>query len=389
MEDMVSATYRYEAWLAERLPLVRKHLELKHEQMAEEAFSFLRGTFYRWAQRFPERCSELSGAPRLQGVGDLHIENFGTWRDVEGRLVWGINDFDEAWRVPYTCDLVRLATSALLAIRSERLDVPFEEACEAVCEGYAAGLLRAGAPFVLADRHGWLRDLAIRRLHEWDHFWSRLQDRLRSADARDYPLPDVARRILLAALPEPSAGVELGLRAAGVGSLGRQRFVALLDWEGGRVAREVKQLAPSAWAWAAGDAEATIDVPSHLLERSVRCEDPFTRIREGWMLRRLAPDADKLTLDALREHRAPMETRRQGKAREERDARRACKMLRAMGRETANVHRANPEEALAAVRAHLAELKPGWLYSAARKMAGVTEKDWRAWRRHYRRQAAP
>ena len=45
-------------------------------------------------------------------IGDLHLENFGTWRDAEGRLVWGINDFDEAWALPYTNDLIRLATSA-------------------------------------------------------------------------------------------------------------------------------------------------------------------------------------------------------------------------------------------------------------------------------------
>ena len=57
----------------------------------------------------------LARAPRALAVGDLHVENFGTWRDVEGRLIWGINDFDEAWRLPYTNDLVRLATSALLA----------------------------------------------------------------------------------------------------------------------------------------------------------------------------------------------------------------------------------------------------------------------------------
>jgi len=29
-------------------------------------------------------------------VGDLHVENFGTWRDAEGRLIWGVNDFDES-----------------------------------------------------------------------------------------------------------------------------------------------------------------------------------------------------------------------------------------------------------------------------------------------------
>src|SRR5260370_32652719 len=48
-------------------------------------------------------------------VGDLHVENFGTWRDAEGRLTWGVNDFDEAYPLPYTIDLARLATS----VRSE------------------------------------------------------------------------------------------------------------------------------------------------------------------------------------------------------------------------------------------------------------------------------
>ena len=52
--------------------------------------------------------------PKVLAVGDLHIENFGTWRDSEGRLVWGVNDFDETWRLPYTQDLVRLTTSTLI-----------------------------------------------------------------------------------------------------------------------------------------------------------------------------------------------------------------------------------------------------------------------------------
>jgi hypothetical protein len=45
-------------------------------------------------------------------VGDLHLENFGIWRDAEGRLVWGVNDFDEAHPMAFTNDLVRLAVSA-------------------------------------------------------------------------------------------------------------------------------------------------------------------------------------------------------------------------------------------------------------------------------------
>src|SRR5574337_1367356 len=110
------ATKKYEAWLARHLTLVEADLELKHQRMVEDAFPFLRATFYRWAQLWPKICPGLANAPSVLAVGDLHVENFGTWCDLEGRLIWGVNDFDEAYPMAYTNDLVRLAVSAHLAI---------------------------------------------------------------------------------------------------------------------------------------------------------------------------------------------------------------------------------------------------------------------------------
>ena len=91
--NIQTATQNYEAWLGERTTLVKADLEFKHAQMATGVFPFLRSTFYRWAQVYPEVCPELAKAPAVLAVGDLHIENFGTWRDAEGRLIWGVNDF--------------------------------------------------------------------------------------------------------------------------------------------------------------------------------------------------------------------------------------------------------------------------------------------------------
>ena len=100
-----------------QVDVVEADLELKHRQMAGSLFAFLRGTFYRWGPLFREVCADLVEAPRVLAVGDLHVENFGTWRDKEGRLVWGVNDFDEVAEMPYAVDLVRLVTSAILAQR--------------------------------------------------------------------------------------------------------------------------------------------------------------------------------------------------------------------------------------------------------------------------------
>ena len=47
------ATTQYEQWLATYTPLIQADLEEKHRQMRADVFSFLRATYYRWAQFWP------------------------------------------------------------------------------------------------------------------------------------------------------------------------------------------------------------------------------------------------------------------------------------------------------------------------------------------------
>src|ERR1700704_5806723 len=134
--NVVKATRQFEAWLGNLTPLVKKDLRLKHEAMKSTAFRFFRATYYRWAQIWPKVCPDLAKSPQVLAVGDLHVENFGTWRDIEGRLIWGVNDFDEAHPLPYTADLVRLAASASLAIKYDHLTIGRGEACDCILDGY-------------------------------------------------------------------------------------------------------------------------------------------------------------------------------------------------------------------------------------------------------------
>ena len=114
MASIKQSVRAYESWMRKELgrEMVEKDLARKHEKMAESPFVFLRGTFWRWAETILEVCPDLAQAPTTLAVGDIHLENFGTWRDEDGRLVWGVNDFDEAAEMPFAIDLVRLATSA-------------------------------------------------------------------------------------------------------------------------------------------------------------------------------------------------------------------------------------------------------------------------------------
>src|SRR5215831_6599998 len=137
--DIVEATHRYETWLSRFMPLVRPDIDEKHRRMQLGPFLFLRATFYRWCQLWHGEAGDAGRATRVLAVGDLHLENFGTWRDADGRLVWGVNDFDEAAEMPYVLDLVRLVTSAQLAPRRHP-EVSDRAAANAVLRGYYEGL---------------------------------------------------------------------------------------------------------------------------------------------------------------------------------------------------------------------------------------------------------
>ena len=354
--NIIKATKRYEDWLGARLRLIPEDLKRKHAAMAADRFSFLRATFYRWMQLWPEACAECAGAPRLLAVGDLHVENFGTWRDVEGRLVWGINDFDETYELPYTGDLVRLAASAHLAIAEEHLSIGPKDACDAILDGYEKSVTAGGAPFVLEEHHPWLRSMVTGALRDPQQFWPKLEGFAEVSD-----VPAGACKAMERMLPAGDLNYRVVHRIAGLGSLGRERFVAIGECFGAKIAREAKALAPSACAWARR-VKCRVIHYQEVLDRAVRSPDPFVRMKEPWLVRRLAPDCSRVELASM------------PKVRDE------IRLLHSMGFETANVHLGTRKAARLILR-DLHKRRPGWLHRAAANMVKATTKDWETWRR--------
>lgn len=352
--NIVEATTAYERWAGKRIDLVAPDIRLKHQHMASGTFPFIRATFYRWAMIWEEICPELALAPTLLAVGDLHLENFGTWRDSEGRLIWGINDFDEAFPMPYTVDLLRLATSALLAIDNEALSLDPHDACAAILNGYRETIGRVGTPFVLEESHPTMRAMALGEERDPVRFWSKLLQR------RSVSAPDGVRKLLQKQLPDGAASPRIIHRIAGFGSLGRPRYVVLADWGGGMVAREAKAMLPSAYAWANKLHEKRIFYDA-INDGAVRVHDPFLKTKKGWLLRRLAPHCTRIELDDFPQKRDE------------------SYILKAMGQETANVHFATPS-ALTPVRQDLKRRGTRWLHEAASKMAAAIRAEWKEWR---------
>jgi hypothetical protein len=348
------ATTQYEAWLGRQIRLLQPDLRLKHDWMRADPFLFLRATFYRWAQVWPETCAKFSGGPRLLSVGDLHVENFGTWRDAEGRLVWGVNDYDEAHPLPYTNDLIRLATSAFLAVKE--LDVSPENAAAEILRGYQDAVKAGGAPYVLVDRGTPLRAMVRHRLRKPEKFWKKLRD-LAPLKTR---LPSTVLPAIRSILPDPKIQLRFAHRIAGLGSLGRERYTGLGAWLGGWIAREAKPWALSGCLFADGKSAGPLFI-ADLVRHSVHAHDPYWRINGPWIVRRLSPDCFRLELSHLPEERHEL------------------KLLYSMGWETANMHLGSGQGP--ALQRDLKRQPPRWLFQAATLMRDQVLADWRDWRR--------
>ena len=356
--NVIEATASYEKWLGRQLTILPDDLKMKHDAMRQSGFAFLRATFYRFLQLWEKHAGSARTAPEVLAVGDLHVANYGTWRDVEGRLIWGINDFDELYPLPYTVDLVRLAVSAHIATNENHLAIAAADACDSILAGYKDGLASGGAAFVLEqEHHRWLRETVTGDLRDPAAFWSKLQ----SVTKTEENIPKAALKGMEKLLPEGAIPDRIVHRIAGLGSLGRQRFVMLAHLHGAPIAREAKALCASACVWAGYKGGSETPLYPQAIEAPLRAADPFVRIKQDWIIRRLAPYCSRVDLASL------------PKQREE------SKLLRAMGFELANVH-LGTKGAQKKIQADLKKRPKTWLHKTATELKQATLVDYEQWK---------
>src|SRR5262249_39074939 len=160
----------YETWLRTQCSVVEVDLKLKHKRMTQSPFLFLRATYFRWAGRIAKICPELNGSPQVASIGDSHVENYGTWRDGESRLVCVINYFDDAASMPYPYDVNRLTTSARLSTKKQ---VNNADAAAAILRGYVNGL-KDPMPILLDQKATWMREKVAPSDEDREKFWRNL-----------------------------------------------------------------------------------------------------------------------------------------------------------------------------------------------------------------------
>jgi hypothetical protein len=340
----------YEDWLRTQCDVVDADLDYKHERMKKNAFVFFRATYFRWAKRIAQICPHLKDARQVLSVGDIHAENFGTWRDIEGRLVWGVNDFDEAATMAYPFDLVRLAASVQLS----KFPLSKSSGAGAILDGYKAGL-EAPRPTLLDEQETWMRPYVACSDDDRTSFWTEVDD------YPDGDPPEPVARALLASVPDGASLQRFATRVKGGGSLGRPRFVLVANWRGGRIVREAKALVPSAWHWASGAVAKPIRFID-LARGSHRSPDPWLEVRNDYVLRRVAADSRKVNLA------------------DNDGSEMNAQLLTAMGFDLGALHAAS-QGAASNIRDDLIHRPTGWLNESAKAAVHAFEEDYAGWAR--------
>jgi uncharacterized protein (DUF2252 family) len=227
---------------------LQKYTAMKYEQMAANAFRFFRGTCHLFYEDLSGR-DPLPGSPATWISGDLHLENFGTYKGDNRLVYFDVNDFDEGVLAPATWDVVRMVTSIFTGCESLGIDDKNTmKLARLFLEVYAGTLDKGKARYLeIETAHGIVRQFMekIGRRKQKELIRQRTEEGkkgklcLRIDKVRYFPIEKALRKELKTHIGKWVDGhplvkgrfrvLDACFRVAGTGSLGCRRYVFLFQ----------------------------------------------------------------------------------------------------------------------------------------------------------------
>jgi uncharacterized protein (DUF2252 family) len=301
-----------------------ERLAMKYKAMRGSPFVFLRGTCHLFYERLP-RDKMLDDAPPVWICGDLHLENFGSYKADNRLIYFDNNDFDEACLAPALYELVRLLTSVLVGAAD--LDLSRAQAlalCHTAVDAYGAALAFGKARWIEAETSvGMVRDLfdalasRTRAAHLDRRTVLRGKSRMLKVDGKKaLPVSDAQRSAVTQfmqrfAAEEPNPEfyriLDVARRIAGTGSLGVDRYVILVEGKGspdGNFLIDLKEALPSSLAphlhtpqpnWQS-EAQRVVEVQRRNQAVSQAFLHAVDFNQRSYVLRSLQPSEDRVAL---------------------------------------------------------------------------------------------
>lgn len=304
---------------------------LKRQKMASSPFAFYRGSGPEFYGAWLKPLLGLK-APTVWLNGDLHLENFGTYRGDNRLTYFDIGDFDDSCRGPATVDLFRFLTGLILASRDMKIGMnegqdlaglALARYRAALVDGKARWLERRIANGAIGDL---LRELEGRSQIEFLEKRTEVEKGgrlLRFDTGKAIKLGESEARQVVRAIrafaadraePDFFRVLDVAQRAAGLGALGRPRYAALIAGHGGLQGQaliDLKSQPGSLLApllarhgirqprWA-NHARRVVEVEYRLLAAAPAFLTEIAIDGKPFTFRELQPDQDKLEAERLR-----------------------------------------------------------------------------------------
>lgn len=222
-----------------------ERLAMKYAKMAESPFVFLRGACHLFYDALPDTAL-FRDTPLAWCCGDVHFENFGSYKGDNQQVYFDINDYDEAALAPMTWDIIRLLTS--LQCGADALNATINEAShvsQSCLAAYRNALIIGKPMWVEQSTASGLVEELLTDLQKRDQ--EKFLDKRTTGKGRQRRLKIDGEKALPATEAQKQRVVELmaqfakqlanpdffevqdsAQRIAGTGSLGVERFVVLV-----------------------------------------------------------------------------------------------------------------------------------------------------------------
>ncbi|GAP96460.1 DUF2252 domain-containing protein [Leptolyngbya sp. NIES-2104] len=301
-------------------------LKLKYKAMSKDAFVFLRGTCHLFYQDLPVE-GVFRSAPPVWSCGDLHLQNFGTFKGDDRLVYFDVNDFDESLLAPCTWDISRLIISTIVGAHALNIsDEDAIELCQYFLEIYTKEL-SSGKDRTIHNEVSTglvkelLTQLKTRKRKDFLDERTELKGKQRSLkliDGKTTPATEDQRQRVKDAIAKYAESQEnlkfytvldVMHRIAGTGSLGLDRYVILVEGNGSPNQNYLLDLKASRSSslrpytpypqpnWS-NEAERITAIQDRFQESPPALLTPLVIQNQPYVLRELQPTADRVNLES-------------------------------------------------------------------------------------------
>jgi uncharacterized protein (DUF2252 family) len=246
-----SITQRIKAFNA---PLLPKMVERKYQLLAEDPFRFFRGTNHLFYEDL-KKSGALPPSPSVWLCGDLHLENFGSYKGDNRLVYFDLSDFDEGILGPALWEITRIVTSIFVGFDALQISPGQTEKCAITfLKKYADVLAGGKARYIeLGTATGLVKELLQKVSDRKSEKW--LKKRIEESEKGTYKFKQLENKQLMIDDPQLKQALidhisnlalyeketlndftvlDACFRIAGTGSLGVKRYLFLLTTNNGQ-----------------------------------------------------------------------------------------------------------------------------------------------------------